>query len=291
MASMFIKRRKQDTLHFKILNAKRAKIEGESASQDSMSNEEEAEDTNWQDEAFDLPPPLDSNTTQTSTDVPPNSPDSPEPDQRSNSLDFIEPRYTPEPDQRSNSLDFIEPRYTPAPEPDQRSNSLDFIEPRYSDQRRRSNSPNSIEPRYSPDPHQPCSSPDPTEPIYNSVPSPPGPEREINSEQEDEELFPSQQNRRVYSVNELEQSAENLPLQRVQELQALGNILFLVGRSMSGIASLYDLLLKPGVDFQRDADTRSIFNRRVRLIALNMDSAINIMHGIDFSNCFEKNNE
>ena len=118
-------------------------------------------------------------------------------------------------------------------------------------------------------------------------------ERELNTHQqlEHEELFPCHQNRRKYSDNELAQSAESLPLQRVQELQALGNTLFLVGRSMSSLSSLYDLLLKPGVDFQRDADTRSIFNRRVESIVLNLDSANNIMHGIDFSNCFEKNNK
>ena len=96
---------------------------------------------------------------------------------------------------------------------------------------------------------------------------------------------------RTYSANELEQSAESLPLQRVQELQALGNILFLVGRSMSSLSSLYDLLLKPGVDFQRDVDTRLIFYRRAESIVLNLDSVNNIMHGIDFSDCFEKNNE
>ena len=227
----------------------------------------------------------------------------PEPDQRSNSPDPIEPCYSPEPDEKSNSLDFIEPCYSP--EPDERSNSPDPIEPCYSPEPdQRSNSPDSNEPCYSPDPHRTCSSPDPIEPIYDSVPSPPHQvqtERELNSEQEPapaqpnthqwlehEDLFPSQQNRRKYSTNELQQSAESLPLQRVQELQALGNILFLVGRSMSSLSSLYDLLLKPGVDFQRDADTRLIFYRRAESIVLNLSSANNIMHGIDFSNCFEK---
>ena len=221
--------------------------------------------------------------------VPPDSPE-PEPDQRSNSPDS-------EPDERSNLLDFIEPRYSP--EPDKRSNynSLDFIEPRYSPEPdERSNLPDSNEPCYSPDPHHPRSLPlpNPTEP-----PSPPPhtqqvqTERELNTHQqlEHEELFPCHQNRREYSVNELKQSAESLPLQRVQELQALGNILFFVGRSMSSLSSLYDLLLKAGVDFQRDADTRSIFNRRAESIVLNLDSANNIIHGIDFSNCFEKNNK
>ena len=150
------------------------------------------------------------------------------------------------------------------------------------------------------------------EPIYDSVPSSPRPiytntqqvqtERELNSEQEPagaqpnthqwperEELFPSQQNPCIYTANELEQSAESLPLQRMQELQALGNILFLVGQTMSNISSLYDLLLKSGVDFQRDADTRSIFSKGYSSIILNMDLANNIMYGIDFSKCFEKN--
>ena len=158
------------------------------------------------------------------------------------------------------------------------------------------------------DPLEPSNPPNSHEPIYDSVPSSPHPiytnTQQVQTEQEPagaqpnthqqlehEELFPSQQKPCIYSVNELEQSAESLPLQRMQELQALGNILFLVGQTMSNISSLYDLLLKPGVDFQRDADTRSIFSKGYSSIILNMDLANNIMYGIDFSKCFEKNNK
>ena len=72
---MFVKRKKQDCLRIRVLklNAiKRAKIAMESASnsiQDSMTNEEEAEDNNMRlVEALDLSLPLNSNNAQTSTD-------------------------------------------------------------------------------------------------------------------------------------------------------------------------------------------------------------------------------
>ena len=339
MASMFIKRKKRDSLRIRLLkvNAKRAKIEMESASnsiQDTMTNEEEAEDNNMcQVEALGLSLPLNSENAQPSTDSGSSNPSSPtlssveqqdqlEQEQEPNSqvqnqtqsnpkpitntsveaseseqeclstpspflFEPLQPPispisrdtpHSPEPDQRSNSPDSIKPRYSA--EPDERSNSPDPIKPCYSaEPDERSNSPNPIKPCYSPDPHQSCSSPDPTESDYDSPPS--SPERELNSEQEHEELFPRRH-------KELEQNAENLPLQRMQELQALGNILFFVGRSMSDISSLYDLLLKHGVDFQRDADTRLIFRRRVHSVDLNLNSATNLMHGIDFPHCFEK---
>ena len=245
MAPMFIKKeKKQESLRIRLLkvNARRAQIAMESASNSIQEEEAEGNDM-CQVEALDLSLPLDSNTAQTSTDSDLSNPSS-------HTLSSVEQQNPLEP----------------------------------------SNPPNSLEP------------------IYDSVPSSPRPiytnTQQVQTEQEPadaqpntrqrlefEELFPSQQNPCIYSVNELEQSAESLPLQRMQELQALGNILFLVGQTMSSISSLYDLLLKPGVDFQRDADTRSIFSKGYSSIILNMDLANNIMHGIDFSKCFEKNNK
>ena len=290
----------------------------------SMTNEEEAEDNNMcQVGALDLTLPRNSNNAQTSTDSGPANPSSPTlssvEQQELNSQVQNQTQSYLQPS-TSNSVaacheseqDRLSPPSPVLFEPLEPPNSpMSFFPPNSPEPDQRCDTPDSMEPCHSPEPPQLRSWPDPTEPIYDSVPPPPRPiytntqqvqtERELNSEQEPacaqpnthqrlvfEKLFPSQQNPCIYSVNELEQSAENLPLQRVQELQALGNILFLVGRSMSGIASLYDLLLKPGVDFQRDADTRSIFTKGYSSIILNLDSANNIMHGIDFSKCFEK---
>ena len=88
---------------------------------------------------------------------------------------------------------------------------------------------------------------------------------------------------RHVQLEEMEASAEQLPLNPDEEMKSLIRMNFYLTRLLASLPNAMKILPPPssGSNFKRDAETRAAFMFEIRPIMLDLCHCINVLHGID----------